>query len=183
MYVLSKNKKNNVYPCKPQFYYIKVGFKGVKIISACFRDGVDSTTTVDPFQKVGSNNSDRVASADGIILKWWPLRAINAVRKLKQQIRLKFRNRRQALIWTGRQTETVVNYKHTSSYQNYNTDDRLRVMSTFSEEIILFFLKKEVYFKCFGSEKGSTLKVMNLLPWGGNYFLLQQTIFPKWLDV
>ena len=35
---LSKNKKNNVYPCKPQFYYIKVGFKGVKIILACFRD-------------------------------------------------------------------------------------------------------------------------------------------------
>ena len=29
---LSRNKTNNVYPCKPQFYYIKVGFKGVKII-------------------------------------------------------------------------------------------------------------------------------------------------------
>ena len=29
---LSSNKKNNIYPCKPQFYYIKVGFKGVKII-------------------------------------------------------------------------------------------------------------------------------------------------------
>ena len=29
---LSRNKKNNVYPLKPQFYYIKVGFKGVKII-------------------------------------------------------------------------------------------------------------------------------------------------------
>ena len=28
---LSRDKKNNVYPCKPQFYYIKVGFKGVKI--------------------------------------------------------------------------------------------------------------------------------------------------------
>ena len=28
----SKNKENNIYPCKPQFYYIKVGFKGVKII-------------------------------------------------------------------------------------------------------------------------------------------------------
>ena len=27
---LSRNKRNNVYPCKPQFYYIKVGFKGVK---------------------------------------------------------------------------------------------------------------------------------------------------------
>ena len=32
IYVLSRNKKNNVYPCKPQFYYTKVGFKGVKII-------------------------------------------------------------------------------------------------------------------------------------------------------
>ena len=30
--LLSRNKKNNVYPSKPQFYYIKVGFKGVKII-------------------------------------------------------------------------------------------------------------------------------------------------------
>ena len=29
---LSRNKKNNVYPCKPEFYNIKVGFKGVKII-------------------------------------------------------------------------------------------------------------------------------------------------------
>ena len=29
---LSRNKKNNLYPCKPQFYYIRVGFKGVKII-------------------------------------------------------------------------------------------------------------------------------------------------------
>ena len=29
---LSRNKKNNVYPCKPQCYYIKVGFEGIKII-------------------------------------------------------------------------------------------------------------------------------------------------------
>ena len=29
---LSRNKKYNVYPCKPQVYYIKVGFKGDKII-------------------------------------------------------------------------------------------------------------------------------------------------------
>ena len=29
---LSKNKKNNVYPCKPQFYNIKVGFNGVEFI-------------------------------------------------------------------------------------------------------------------------------------------------------
>ena len=29
---LSRNKKANVYSWKPQFYYIKVGFKGVKVI-------------------------------------------------------------------------------------------------------------------------------------------------------
>ena len=28
---LSRNKKNNVYPCEPQFYYIKVRFEGVKL--------------------------------------------------------------------------------------------------------------------------------------------------------
>ena len=35
---LSRNKKNNVYPCKPQFYYIKVGLRGSKLYRACFRD-------------------------------------------------------------------------------------------------------------------------------------------------
>ena len=32
IHVLEQTSENNVYPCKPQFYYIKVGFKGVKII-------------------------------------------------------------------------------------------------------------------------------------------------------
>ena len=40
---LSRIKTNNVYPCKPQFYYIKVGFKGVKIKWVCFRDVLLST--------------------------------------------------------------------------------------------------------------------------------------------
>ena len=31
------SKKNNAYLCKPQFYYIIVGFKGVEIIQACLR--------------------------------------------------------------------------------------------------------------------------------------------------
>ena len=35
---LSRNKFINVYPSKPQFYFIKVGFKWVKIILAWFRD-------------------------------------------------------------------------------------------------------------------------------------------------
>ena len=43
IYVLSRNNKNNVYPCKPMFYYIKVGFKGVKIIYVCFRDAETET--------------------------------------------------------------------------------------------------------------------------------------------
>ena len=30
--LLSRNMKINVYPCKPQFYYIKMGFKGLKTI-------------------------------------------------------------------------------------------------------------------------------------------------------
>ena len=33
---LSRNKKNNEYPCKPQFYYIKVGFKGGQIYRYVF---------------------------------------------------------------------------------------------------------------------------------------------------
>ena len=33
---LSRNKKNNVYPCKPQFYYIKVEFKGAKLYRYVF---------------------------------------------------------------------------------------------------------------------------------------------------
>ena len=34
----SKNKKIMNIPCKPQFYYIKVGFKGVYIARACYED-------------------------------------------------------------------------------------------------------------------------------------------------
>ena len=30
-----QNKKNNIYPCKPQFYYIKGGFKGESKLYRC----------------------------------------------------------------------------------------------------------------------------------------------------
>ena len=30
--------RKKVYPCKPQFYYIKVGCKGVFVTQTCFRD-------------------------------------------------------------------------------------------------------------------------------------------------
>ena len=42
---LNRNKKITVYPCKPQFYYIKVGFKGVKTIQACFGDAWANSTS------------------------------------------------------------------------------------------------------------------------------------------
>ena len=32
------NNKTKVYPCIPQFYYIKVGFKGVYYSWTCFPD-------------------------------------------------------------------------------------------------------------------------------------------------
>ena len=45
---LSRNKKNKVYPCKPQFYDIKVGFKGVRIfvMIAHFKAGFSSKKAV-----------------------------------------------------------------------------------------------------------------------------------------
>ena len=36
MFWAEVKKKNNVYPCKPQFYYIKVGFKGSKLYRHVF---------------------------------------------------------------------------------------------------------------------------------------------------
>ena len=33
---LSRNKQNNAYPCKPRFYYIKVGIKGSKLYRHVF---------------------------------------------------------------------------------------------------------------------------------------------------
>ena len=55
---LSKIKKSNVYPCKPQFHYIKVGFKRVKIISVCFRD-VFLVETEEPWQPQNGEEDKR----------------------------------------------------------------------------------------------------------------------------
>ena len=33
---LSRNKINNIYPCRPQFYYINVGYKGSKLYRHVF---------------------------------------------------------------------------------------------------------------------------------------------------
>ena len=59
---LSRNKKTNVYPCKPQFYYIKEGFKGVKIIYACFRD--------ERFVKRTTKTRIRLNAQSDLSLRW-----------------------------------------------------------------------------------------------------------------
>ena len=38
MNVLDQKQENWVYPCKPQFFYIKVGFTGVYISWTCISD-------------------------------------------------------------------------------------------------------------------------------------------------
>ena len=38
IYVLDQKYENHVYPWKPQFYYIKVGCKGVNITRTCYHD-------------------------------------------------------------------------------------------------------------------------------------------------
>ena len=54
---LSRNKKNNVYLCKPQFYYMKVGFKGVNIRKVCFRDDRIFPYNIYGYERVSSLGS------------------------------------------------------------------------------------------------------------------------------
>ena len=57
----SRIKKNNVYPCKPQFYCIKVEFKGVKIIQVSFVMVIESEPN-DSYKNAyaPSKNSDQL---------------------------------------------------------------------------------------------------------------------------
>ena len=43
---LDRNKKTNVYPCKPQFYYIKWGLRGLKLYRHVFMMGVIALRSV-----------------------------------------------------------------------------------------------------------------------------------------
>ena len=66
----SKNKKNNVYPCKSQFYCIKVGSKGVKIICVCFRDAIKSTKNrIHSFSTGNENTMKKTIKEDQVDLK------------------------------------------------------------------------------------------------------------------
>ena len=55
---LSRNKKNNLYPCKPQFYYIKVGFKRIVYDEKKFANVVTGDETwvhyFEPVRKVSN---------------------------------------------------------------------------------------------------------------------------------
>ena len=65
---LSRNKKNNVYPRKPQFYCIKVWFKGIKTLKAYFREVITllkDHVHVDVTLNTGSWLPVHVAKFDG----------------------------------------------------------------------------------------------------------------------
>ena len=53
--VFSRNKKNNVYPCKSQFYFIKVGFKGSKLYRFIFMMGGISYELKNKFESATVN--------------------------------------------------------------------------------------------------------------------------------
>ena len=55
----SKNKKN-VYPCKPQFYFIKVGCKGVSITRTCYPGVCFGVMSVFFFQQKKDSSKDMV---------------------------------------------------------------------------------------------------------------------------
>ena len=42
---LKQKQEKYVYPCIPQFYYIKVGCKGVYIVRACLHNGLSDFDT------------------------------------------------------------------------------------------------------------------------------------------
>ena len=52
-----KNKENNVYPCKPLFYYTKVGFKGSKFYRHVFM--------IFSLQKLGTLYMSQYSTIDG----------------------------------------------------------------------------------------------------------------------
>ena len=49
LFFLGRNKKNNVYPCKPHFYYIKVWFKGGGYIGMFFCDELKKASALFKF--------------------------------------------------------------------------------------------------------------------------------------
>ena len=44
----AKIRKQNVYPCTPQFNYIKIGCKRVFVTQTCFRDGNGMASCIFP---------------------------------------------------------------------------------------------------------------------------------------
>ena len=47
---LSTNKEDNVYPCKPQFYHIKMGFKGAKLYRHVFVMIISAKSAIPRFE-------------------------------------------------------------------------------------------------------------------------------------
>ena len=57
---LSRNKKNNVYPCKIQFYYVKWGLRGSKLYRYVFVMLVPYSKELEPYRR--NRSTDQIAS-------------------------------------------------------------------------------------------------------------------------
>ena len=82
---LSGNNKNKVYPCKPQFFYIKVGYKGTKLYR---RDGIKQCLflrSVEPVMNIIIKNAKATGQFGRSIQ---PAEKSNLVLHMKCRIRL-----------------------------------------------------------------------------------------------
>ena len=84
---LSRSKEYNVYPCKPQFYYIKVGFKGSKLYRHVF------VMVTDSVRRQGGSRSDCANMQIDLSLCWTPMQKglfFHVASLLKPQCQIKY---------------------------------------------------------------------------------------------
>ena len=58
-------------PVNPSFYYIKAGFKGIKMIEACFRDMVETDYMFVIFQIRDTSVKDTLVKYPALMTKSW----------------------------------------------------------------------------------------------------------------
>ena len=67
---LSGNKKNNVYPYKPQFHYIKVGLRGSTLNRLAFVMRLHGSATPLPWTMVTMNHRTRQPHTENCFVQW-----------------------------------------------------------------------------------------------------------------
>ena len=151
-----KNKKNNLYSYKPQFYNIKVRFRGVKIISACVRD-VISTCFVPCVRTMAQINLHSLIIAFFCLVIYSTImkRKANALIRLHRSAHWQDRGSIQKIIHVHVLFFFIFTLKHIHVCLTRQT--------TFVTNCLLSCTQTP-------SGKGSSLKGKNLLPLGSKFF-------------